>query len=85
MTDAYVVGIDMTKFQKAGTTKSVSELGARAALMALDDASDEGEHGFLGLVRVIDGHLCPAMLGQPCRRTATASCSENGYGFSGEI
>jgi acetyl-CoA acetyltransferase len=38
MTDAYVVGIDMTKFQKAGSTKSVSELGARAALMALDDA-----------------------------------------------
>ena len=38
MTDAYVVGIDMTKFQKAGTTKSVSALGAKAALMALDDA-----------------------------------------------
>jgi acetyl-CoA acyltransferase len=38
MSDAYVVGIDMTKFQKAGTTKSVSALGAKAALMALDDA-----------------------------------------------
>jgi acetyl-CoA acyltransferase len=38
MTDAYVVGIDMTKFQKAGTSGSVSALGARAALMALDDA-----------------------------------------------
>jgi acetyl-CoA acetyltransferase len=38
MSDVYVVGIDMIKFQKAGTTKSVSELGARAALMALDDA-----------------------------------------------
>jgi acetyl-CoA acetyltransferase len=38
MTDAYVVGIDMTKFQKAGSTKSVSALGAKAALMALDDA-----------------------------------------------
>ncbi len=38
MSDVYVVGIDMIKFQKAGTTKSVSELGARTALMALDDA-----------------------------------------------
>lgn len=38
MSDVYVVGVDMTKFQKAGSTKSVSELGARAALMALDDA-----------------------------------------------
>jgi acetyl-CoA acetyltransferase len=38
MSDVYVVGIDMIKFQKAGTTKSVSDLGARAALMALDDA-----------------------------------------------
>ncbi len=38
MSDVYVVGIDMIKFQKAGTTKSVSELGARVALQALDDA-----------------------------------------------
>ena len=38
MSDVYVVGVDMTKFVKAGTTRSVSELGARAALMALDDA-----------------------------------------------
>jgi acetyl-CoA acetyltransferase len=38
MSDVYVVGIDMLKFQKAGTAKSVSDLGARAALMALDDA-----------------------------------------------
>jgi acetyl-CoA acetyltransferase len=38
MSDVYVVGVDMTKFQKAGSTRSVSELGARAALMALDDA-----------------------------------------------
>jgi len=38
MSDVYVVGIDMIKFQKAGTTKSVADLGARAALMALDDA-----------------------------------------------
>ena len=38
MSDVYVVGVDMTKFTKAGSTRSVSELGARAALMALDDA-----------------------------------------------
>jgi acetyl-CoA acyltransferase len=38
MSDVYVVGVDMTKFVKAGTSRSVSELGARAALMALDDA-----------------------------------------------
>jgi acetyl-CoA acyltransferase len=38
MSDAYVVGIDMLKFQKAGTSKSVQDLGARAALLALQDA-----------------------------------------------
>ena len=38
MSDVYVVGVDMTKFVKAGSTRSISELGARAALMALDDA-----------------------------------------------
>jgi acetyl-CoA acetyltransferase len=38
MSDVYVVGVDMTKFAKAGTTPSLSGLGARAALMALDDA-----------------------------------------------
>jgi acetyl-CoA acetyltransferase len=37
MTDVFVVGIDMTKFQKAGTGPSVDLLGAQAALMALDD------------------------------------------------
>jgi acetyl-CoA acetyltransferase len=37
MSDVYVVGIDMTKFQKAGTGPSVDLLGAQAALMALDD------------------------------------------------
>src|SRR3970040_1054183 len=41
MSDVYVVGVDMTRFQKAGSTRSVSELGARAALMALDDAGLE--------------------------------------------
>jgi acetyl-CoA acyltransferase len=39
MSDVYVVGIDMTKFQKAGTGPSVDLLGAQAALMALDDCS----------------------------------------------
>jgi len=38
MSDVYVVGVDMIKFMKAGTGPSVSALGARAALMALDDA-----------------------------------------------
>src|SRR5262245_60435586 len=38
MSDVYVVGIDMTKFQKAGTGPAVDVLGAQAALMALDDA-----------------------------------------------
>jgi len=37
MSDVFVVGIDMTKFQKAGTGPSVDVLGAQAALMALDD------------------------------------------------
>ena len=37
MSDVFVVGIDMTKFQKAGTGPSVDLLGAQAALMALDD------------------------------------------------
>jgi acetyl-CoA acetyltransferase len=37
MADVFVVGIDMTKFQKAGTGPSVDLLGAQAALMALDD------------------------------------------------
>jgi acetyl-CoA acetyltransferase len=37
MPDVFVVGIDMTKFQKAGTGPSVDLLGAQAALMALDD------------------------------------------------
>jgi len=38
MSDVYVVGIDMLKFQKAGTAKSVQDLGSRAALLALQDA-----------------------------------------------
>src|SRR5512144_2553015 len=38
MRDVYVVGVDMTQFPKAGSTRSISELGGRAALMALDDA-----------------------------------------------
>jgi acetyl-CoA acyltransferase len=38
MSDVYIVGIDMLKFQKAGTAKSVQDLGARAALLALQDA-----------------------------------------------
>lgn len=38
MSDAYVVGIDMLKFQKAGTAKSVQDLGGRVALLALQDA-----------------------------------------------
>ena len=37
MSDVFVVGIDMTKFQKAGTGPGVDLLGAQAALMALDD------------------------------------------------
>jgi acetyl-CoA acetyltransferase len=37
MTDVYVVGVDMTKFQKAGTGPAVDVLGAQAALGALDD------------------------------------------------
>ncbi|MGH7289366.1 MAG: thiolase C-terminal domain-containing protein [Myxococcota bacterium] len=37
MSDVFVVGIDMTKFQKAGSGPSVDVLGATAALMALDD------------------------------------------------
>lgn len=38
MSDVYVVGIDMLKFQKAGTSKSVQDLGGRVALLALQDA-----------------------------------------------
>lgn len=38
MSDAYVVGIDMLKFQKAGTGGSVQALGSKAALLALQDA-----------------------------------------------
>lgn len=38
MSDVYIVGTDMLKFQKAGTSKSVQDLGARAALLALQDA-----------------------------------------------
>jgi acetyl-CoA acyltransferase len=38
MTDVYVLGIDMMKFGRFPDT-TVLELGARAALMALDDAS----------------------------------------------
>ena len=37
MSDVYVVGVDMTKFQKAGTGPAVDVLGAQAALGALDD------------------------------------------------
>ncbi len=37
MSDVYVVGIDMLKFMKAGTGPAVDALGAKAALMALDD------------------------------------------------
>jgi acetyl-CoA acetyltransferase len=37
VSDVYVVGIDMLKFQKAGTGPAVELLGAQAALMALDD------------------------------------------------
>jgi acetyl-CoA acetyltransferase len=37
MSDVYVVGIDMIKFMKAGTGPAVEQLGATAALMALDD------------------------------------------------
>lgn len=37
MVDVYVVGIDMIKFMKAGTGPAVEQLGAQAALMALDD------------------------------------------------
>jgi acetyl-CoA acetyltransferase len=38
MGDVYILGTDMIKFMKAGTAPSVSALGAKAALMALDDA-----------------------------------------------
>lgn len=41
MSDVYIVGIDMLKFQKAGTSKSVQDLGGRAALLALRDAGLE--------------------------------------------
>ena len=37
MTDVYVIGVDMTKFQKAGTGPNVDVLGSLAALGALDD------------------------------------------------
>jgi len=37
MSDVFIVGIDMTKFQKAGTGPAVDVLGAQAARMALDD------------------------------------------------
>ena len=37
MSDVYVVGVDMTKFQKAGTGPNVDVLGSIAALGALDD------------------------------------------------
>jgi len=37
MSDVYVIGVDMTKFQKAGTGPTVELLGAQAALGALDD------------------------------------------------
>src|SRR5512145_3093863 len=37
MSDVYVVGVDMTKFVKAGQGPAVDVLGAQAALMALDD------------------------------------------------
>lgn len=37
MSDVYLVGVDMTKFQKAGTGPAVELLGAKAALGALDD------------------------------------------------
>ena len=37
MSDVYVVGIDLIKFMKAGTGPAVEQLGAQAALMALDD------------------------------------------------
>ena len=38
MSDVYIVGTDLLKFQKAGTSKSVQDLGARAALLALQAA-----------------------------------------------
>ena len=37
MSDVYVIGIDMIKFGRF-PDKSVPELGAQAALLALDDA-----------------------------------------------
>ena len=37
MSDVYVIGVDMTKFQKAGTGPNVDVLGSIAALGALDD------------------------------------------------
>ena len=47
MSDVYVVGVDMTKFQKAGTGPAVDVLGAQAALMALDDCGLKIGHGVI--------------------------------------
>ena len=70
MSDVFVVGIDMTKFQKAGTGPSVDLLGAQAALMALDDCGLEIQQmealycGNLGQANAMVGQRVLQQIGQ---------------------
>jgi acetyl-CoA acetyltransferase len=70
MSDVYVVGIDMTKFQKAGTGPAVDVLGAQAALMALDDCGLEIQDmealycGNLGQANAMVGQRVLQQIGQ---------------------
>jgi acetyl-CoA acetyltransferase len=89
MSDVYVVGIDMLKFQKAGTGPAVDALGAQAALMALDDCGLEIQDmealycGNLGQAAAMVGQRVLQQIGQtgiPVVNTANA-CATGATAF----
>ncbi len=89
MSDVYVVGIDMLKFQKAGTGPAIDLLGAKAALMALDDCGLKIQQmealycGNLGQANAMVGQRVLQQIGQtgiPVVNTANA-CATGATAF----
>ena len=69
MTDAYIVGVDMIKFGRF-PEKTVPQIGAQAALMAVDDCGLSIQHmqavycGNLGQAAGMVGHRLLQEIGQ---------------------
>ena len=70
MTDAYIVGVDMIKFGRF-PEKTVPQIGAQAALMALDDCGLTIQD----MQALYCGNLGQAWLGNACcRKLAKPEC-----------